>query len=91
MAAFGQTTSITIVKEPGQRPSIAVPDFKGTTGSDKFMDVFNATLWNELENCGVLRLVAKSLYPLTVPQQPAYLQEQLSIMIQASQSRMLQS
>lgn len=69
------TTSVVIVKEPGQRPSIAVPDFKGATGADRFMDVFNATLWSELENCGVLRLVSKSLYPLFVPQQPADLRE----------------
>lgn len=72
-AAYGQTTSITILKT--DRPIIAIPDFKGTTGADKFMEVFNATLWSEIENCGVLRMAAKSMYPLTVPQQPSDLRE----------------
>ncbi len=73
LAINGQTTSITILK--GDRPTIAIPELKGATGADKFMDGFNATLWNELENCGVLRVAAKSMYPLTVPQQPSDLRE----------------
>ena len=75
VAAYGQTgtTSITILK--GDRPTIAIPEFKGTTGADRYMDAFNATLWSEIENCGVLRMAAKSMYPLTVPQQPADFRE----------------
>ena len=74
LGVYGQT-SITIVKSAGERPSIAVPDFKGAGGAERYMDAFNATLWSELENCGVLRVVAKSLYPLTVPQQLSDLRE----------------
>ena len=73
-AIFGQgTTSFTIVKEG--LPAIAVPDFKGAAGADRYMDVFNATLFSELQNCGVLKVVSKSLYPLNVPQQPSDLRE----------------
>ncbi len=34
------------------------------------MDPFNKTLWDELQGSGVLKMVAKSLYPLNVPQVP---------------------
>ena len=73
IGSFGQVNRIEIVKEG--RPTIAVPDLKGATGADRFMDVFNATLWSDLENCGVLKVVAKSMYPLTVPQQPSDFRE----------------
>ena len=73
LAVNGQTTSITILK--GDRPTIAIPELKGATGADRFMDGFNAALWNEIENCGVLRMAAKSMYPLTVPQQPSDFRE----------------
>ena len=74
-AAHGQSgvTSFSVVS--GQRPAIALPDFKGAGGAEKYMDVFNATLWNDIENCGVLKVVAKSMYPLTVPQQPSDFRE----------------
>jgi TolB protein len=67
---------------PGQKPDItgivsdtgllklAVPDLRGAGDAQKFMNAFNATLWDELDNGGVLKLVAKSVYPLTVPQRP---------------------
>ena len=34
-------------------------------------DGFNQTLWDELAGSGVLEMVAKSMYPLTAPQQPS--------------------
>ena len=34
------------------------------------MSEFNETLWNELSGSGVLTMVAKSVYPLNVPQRP---------------------
>src|SRR6185312_3833074 len=33
------------------------------------MDVFNKTLWDELENSGQIKLAPKTSYPLQVPQQ----------------------
>lgn len=53
------------------RPVIAIPDFKGSGEAQKFMEKFNETLWNEVENSGVLKMAPKSMYPLQVPQQPS--------------------
>ncbi|HEX3871919.1 MAG TPA: hypothetical protein VHV77_15850, partial [Pirellulales bacterium] len=50
---------------------LAVPDFQGSGDAAKLMEVFNTTLWNEIDGGGVVKLVGKSLYPLTVPQTPA--------------------
>src|SRR5579864_9460726 len=54
----------------GDKPSIAVPDFRGAGEAQRFMDAFNQTLWDQLAGSGVLKMVAKSSYPLEVPQQP---------------------
>jgi len=54
----------------GEKPKIAVPDFRGSGDAQRVMDPFNQTLWDELSGSGVLTMVAKGLYPLTVPQRP---------------------
>jgi len=54
----------------GEKPKIAVIDFRGSGDAQKFMDPFNKTLWDELQGSGALNMIAKSLYPLTVPQVP---------------------
>ena len=48
-------TTITITK--GERPSIAVADMRGSGAAQQYMDTFNKTLWDELENSGALRMV----------------------------------
>jgi TolB protein len=53
-----------------QRPAIAVPDMRGSGDAQRNMDTFNSTLWDELQNAGILKMVAKSVYPLEVPQRP---------------------
>lgn len=58
-----------IVKPQG-KPRMAVIDFRGAGDAQKFMNTFNATLWDDLNNSGVLTLVGKTFYPLDVPQQP---------------------
>jgi TolB protein len=65
----GQDINERIVKPVG-KPRIAVIDFRGTGDAQKFMTIFNTTLWDELSNSGVLEMVGKSFYPLDVPQQP---------------------
>jgi TolB protein len=55
----------------GTQPAIAVPDFRGAGEAQQFMDAFNRTLWNELQNSGQLKMIPKTLYPLQVPQQPS--------------------
>jgi TolB protein len=54
----------------GERPAMAVIDFRGAGDAQKYMDTFNSTLWDELANSGMFRMVAKSVYPLDVPQRP---------------------
>ncbi len=54
----------------GERQSIAVPDFRGSGDAQRYMDVFNSTLWDELAGSGQLKMIAKTSYPLNVPQQP---------------------
>src|SRR5512143_3233713 len=53
-----------------ERPAIAVADMRGTGDAQRHMDTFNSTLWDELSNAGILKMVAKSVYPLEVPQRP---------------------
>ena len=53
-----------------ERPAIAVADMRGTGDAQRNMGTFNSTLWDELQNAGILKMVAKSVYPLEVPQRP---------------------
>src|ERR1039457_4666436 len=63
----------TEVDKPGGRkvPKIAIPDFKGSGEAQAFMGTFNQTLWADVSGSGVVDLVPKTMYPLTVPQQPS--------------------
>jgi len=67
LSAQGVTT-IKITK--GELPIIAVADMRGSGAAQQYMDVFNKTLWDELDNTGQLRLAPKTSYPLELPQQP---------------------
>jgi TolB protein len=68
---FAQQSDITGVIKKGEAPAIAVADFRGSGDAQALMAGFNAVLWDELEGSGALRMAAKSLYPLDVPQQPS--------------------
>jgi TolB protein len=59
------------IKKYGEKPAIAVPDFRGAGDAQRFMTTFNTTLFGELQNSGQLKMVAKTMYPLQVPQQPS--------------------
>jgi TolB protein len=53
---------------------LAVPDFKPSTQDPKnadLLNVFDGTLWNDLDNAGIFDMVSKSFYPLAVPGNPA--------------------
>jgi TolB protein len=65
-----QASDITGKITTAERPAIAVADMRGTGDAQRSMDAFNATLWDELSGAGVLKMVAKSVYPLDVPQRP---------------------
>jgi TolB protein len=56
-----------------EKVRLAVPDFKPSSSDPQntpLLKVFNDTLWNDLDNSGVVELVSKSFYPLQVPGQP---------------------
>src|ERR1700726_162193 len=56
-----------------EKVRLAVPDFKPSTSDPQnaaLLKTFNDTLWNDLDNSGVVELVSKSFYPLQVPGQP---------------------
>ena len=55
----------------GQRPVIAITDLRGSGDAQRFMNAFNETLWSEVQQSGLFKMAAKSLYPLQVPQQPS--------------------
>jgi TolB protein len=55
----------------GGKVKIAVPDFRGAGDAQRTMPTFNQTLWGDLVNAGLFDLVAKTLYPRPVPQQPS--------------------
>ena len=59
------------VVNAGQLPVIAVPDLLGAGSAQSSMAAFNQTLWNDLDGSGILRMVPKTQYPTTVPQQLA--------------------
>jgi TolB protein len=66
---YAQITGI--VGGKGEKPTIAVPDFRGSGDAQNFMGVFNRTLFNDLDTSGQLKMIPKTLYPVQVPQQPA--------------------
>jgi len=51
------------VNKPGEKPAIAVPDFRGSGDAQRLMDPFNATLFRELQTSGQLKLIPKTVYP----------------------------
>src|SRR6266851_7718998 len=59
----------------GDKPSIAVPDFRGAGDAAPYMNAFNQTLFSDLQDSGLFKMVGKSLYPLVVPQQPSDFQQ----------------
>jgi TolB protein len=70
LSALPQQSDISIVlRKNGQLPALAVPDLRGDAQSQSLMGVFNDTLWKDLDGAGIFRMVPKTQYPLTVPQQ----------------------
>src|SRR5436190_1920393 len=55
----------------GEPPAIAIPDLRGSGDAQAFMGAFNDTLRADVASASVFKVVAKSLYPGFVPQQPS--------------------
>ena len=68
--AAAQQPDVIIKILSGERPVVAIPDFRGAGESQRFMDVFNSTLWGDVQDSGLFKMAAKSFYPIAVPQRP---------------------
>jgi TolB protein len=71
-----QQSDVVIPIVTGARPTIAVPDLRGSGAAQPLMNAFNETLYNDLDASGIFKIVAKTMYPLQVPQQPSDFREQ---------------
>ncbi len=58
------------INKPGEKPTIAVPDFRGAGDAQRLMNTFNGTLFSDIQTSGQLKMAPKTNYPLQVPQQP---------------------
>src|SRR5574338_1528749 len=68
-AAWAQQSDIIVKLEGGTKRVIAVPDFRGAGGAQKLAETFNQTVFEDLQQSGLLAMAAKSFYPLDPPQQ----------------------
>ena len=57
------------------RPALAIPDFRGSGAAQAWMGAFNQTLWTDVSNSPNVKLVPKTTYPPSVPQQPSDFRE----------------
>jgi TolB protein len=73
-ASLAQVDQIRIGTNMGQEKiRLAAPDFKTASADAQTANlnkVFNETLWNDLDNSGIIEMVSKSLYPLQTPPNP---------------------
>jgi TolB protein len=60
----------TIDKNPG-KPLVAAPDFRASGAAAPLIATFNRTVAGDLENSPLINFVAKTRYPLQIPQQPS--------------------
>src|SRR2546421_2562870 len=59
----------------GAMPTIAIPDFRGAGDTAQHMNLFNQTLFSDIQDSGLFKMAGKSLYPLVTPQQPSDFQQ----------------
>src|SRR5579872_5066402 len=60
-----------IDKTRGQKPVIAIPDLRGSGDAQAYMGGFNQTLFQDVLSSGMVKIAPKTMYPLTIPQQPS--------------------
>ncbi|PWU05761.1 MAG: hypothetical protein C5B51_13760 [Terriglobia bacterium] len=68
-----QDIRVNLSKEP--RPAVAIPDLRGAGAAQNLMPAFNQTLWSDISSSPFVKLVPKTMYPTTVPQQPSDFRE----------------
>lgn len=70
--AFSQAQSDIVIKlTGGTKKVIALPDFRGAGGAAQFADMFNRTVFEDVQRSGMLTMAPKSFFPLSPPQQEA--------------------
>ena len=62
---------VVITLQQGERPAMAIPDLRGSGDAQNYMGALNQTLWADVEGAGLFKMVAKTMYPTAVPQQPS--------------------
>src|SRR4051794_17210900 len=55
----------------GDRPAMAIPDLRGAGEAQGLMPAFNQTLWADISGAGIFKMIPKTSYPTSVPQQPS--------------------
>jgi TolB protein len=70
-----QQSDVKIVISQGDRPVMAIPDLRGSGAAAGLMNALNQTLWTDVEQAGLFRMAAKTMYPTSVPQQPSDFRE----------------
>src|SRR4051812_46813939 len=55
----------------GEKPVIAIADFRGAGDAAQYMNAFNQALFNDIDDSGLFKMAAKSMFPMQVPQQPS--------------------
>lgn len=70
IALVGQADMVGRIMKSYELAVIAVPDFRASGEAQQHMGVFNATLFQDLQDSGYFRMAPKSMYPLQVPQRP---------------------
>jgi TolB protein len=70
LALWAQQSDLLIKLTGGERPKIALPDFRGTGDAQAQMGVFNETLNADIAGSGYFDVRPKTSYPLAVPQRP---------------------
>jgi TolB protein len=66
-----QQSDLIIKLTGGTKRVIALPDFRAAGAAAPFADVFNKTVYDDIERSGLLAMAPKSFYPLSPPQQEA--------------------
>jgi len=66
-----QQSNVRIFIEKGERPVMAIPDFRGSGATAGLTAPFNETLWNDIDSAGLFKMASKSMYPTQIPQQPS--------------------
>jgi len=67
---LGQNNIVMDIVKQGGKGAIALPELRGSGEAQRYMATFNQTLYDEIDQSGLFRIVPRTSYPLAVPQRP---------------------